>query len=95
MESTQILVVDDEPDMRETCRKILVRKGHRVAVAPDGRIVYRLDKFANDMIEQKFTDWSRKGICEISGRFSFRKVQSMCVTGASGPSKNVDPRPQV
>jgi len=71
------------------CRKNIVGsegfalqvKARDSSVAPDGRIVYRLDKFANDLIEQKFLDWSRKGICEISGRFSFRKVQSMCVTG--------------
>ena len=71
------------------CRKNIVGsegfalqvKARDSSVAPDGRIVYRLDKFANDLIEQKFTDWSRKGNCEISGRFSFRKVQSMCVTG--------------
>ncbi|MBE0558619.1 MAG: phage portal protein, partial [Proteobacteria bacterium] len=71
------------------CRKNIVGsegfalqvKARDSSVAPDGRIVYKLDKFANDMIEQKFTDWSRKGNCEISGRFSFRKVQSMCVTG--------------
>ncbi|MEK7408959.1 MAG: sigma-54 dependent transcriptional regulator [Acidobacteriota bacterium] len=36
MDAKRILIVDDEPDMRETCRKILARKGHAVSVAPDG-----------------------------------------------------------
>jgi DNA-binding NtrC family response regulator len=33
----RILVVDDEAEMRETCRKILARKGHRVDTASDGK----------------------------------------------------------
>ena len=32
----QILVIDDEPDMRETCRKILARQGYGVSLAEDG-----------------------------------------------------------
>lgn len=37
MELKHILVVDDEPEMRETCRKILVRKGYTVSAAGDGQ----------------------------------------------------------
>lgn len=36
MEQKRVLVVDDEADMRETCRKILSRKGYAVEVAADG-----------------------------------------------------------
>ena len=52
-------------------------KAKDYSIGPDGKIVGNLDRFANALIEQKFIDWSRKGICEISGRFSFRKCQGL------------------
>lgn len=36
MRSCSVLVVDDEPDMLETCRKILDRRGYRVVTALSG-----------------------------------------------------------
>lgn len=71
------------------CRKNIVGsegfalqvKARDTKVGPDGKIISTLDRFANDLIEQKFADWSRKGVCEITGKWSFRRVQSMCVTG--------------
>ena len=35
-QSYRLLVVDDEPDMVETCRKILERRGYRVVTALSG-----------------------------------------------------------
>jgi lambda family phage portal protein len=71
------------------CRKNIVGavgfqlqvKAKDYSAGPDGKIVGKLDRFANALIEQAFADWSRKGVCEVSGRFSFRKVQALCVTG--------------
>ena len=48
MASLSILVVDDEPELRELIRITLEGAGHRVTVAPDGRKagdVLRREKF--------------------------------------------------
>lgn len=37
VDTARILVIDDEPDMRETCRKILARQGYQIWMAEDGR----------------------------------------------------------
>jgi DNA-binding NtrC family response regulator len=36
VDTAQILVVDDEPEMCETCRKILTRQGHEIWLAENG-----------------------------------------------------------
>jgi CheY-like chemotaxis protein len=36
VDTAQILVVDDEPEMCETCRKILARQGHEIWLAENG-----------------------------------------------------------
>jgi DNA-binding NtrC family response regulator len=36
VDTARVLVVDDEPEMRETCRKILTRQGHETWVAESG-----------------------------------------------------------
>jgi len=36
LDVAQILVIDDEPEMLETCRKILARQGHGISLAGDG-----------------------------------------------------------
>lgn len=38
----RILIVEDEPDMRETLRKALERQGYRVGVAADGAEALRI-----------------------------------------------------
>ena len=43
MSAPRILVVDDEPGVREGCRKVLVAEGYDVTVAEDGRA--GLEKF--------------------------------------------------
>ena len=47
-----------------------------------GKTKPKPDDLANAMLEQGFADWSRKGVCEMSGRFSFRKVQELSVETA-------------
>jgi DNA-binding response OmpR family regulator len=37
MTALDILVVDDEPDLREQLRRLFTREGHRVMTVPDGR----------------------------------------------------------
>src|SRR6516165_6896117 len=36
VDTARVLVVDDEPEMCETCRKILARRGHRLWLAESG-----------------------------------------------------------
>src|SRR6516165_4640214 len=36
VEAARVLVVDDEPEMRETCRKILARHGYELSLAECG-----------------------------------------------------------
>ncbi|HWS95105.1 MAG TPA: response regulator, partial [Candidatus Methylomirabilis sp.] len=36
IDTARVLVVDDEPEMCETCRKILARQGHEIWVAENG-----------------------------------------------------------
>jgi len=38
-----------------------------------------LDRYANTLIEARFKEWSKRGTCEITGRYAFRKVQSLLV----------------
>lgn len=35
------------------------------------------DKNANDMIEEAFKRWSKKGICDVTGRYSLKELQKM------------------
>ncbi len=37
------------------------------------------DTLARDLIEAAFKKWSRRGTCEVSGRFSFADVQRMVI----------------
>lgn len=36
-----------------------------------------LDKTANDIIEESWKKWSKKGICDVSGKYSLREIQKM------------------
>ena len=68
------------------CRKNIVGsegfslqvKARDTKVGPDGKIISALDRFANDLIEQKFADWSRKGVRAITW---ILLLVTMCVTG--------------
>ncbi len=40
------------------------------------------DVLANAILEQAFASWCKPGICEVSGRFSFRKVQEIAIETA-------------
>lgn len=53
-----------------------------VADPKTGKSVPKMDALANAILEQAFADWSRQGICEMSGRFSFRKVQELSIETA-------------
>jgi len=46
-----------------------------VADPKTGKTVPKPDDLANAILEQAFANWCKPGICEFSGRFSFRKVQ--------------------
>lgn len=35
------------------------------------------DKTANDIIEDAFKRWSKKGICDVTGRYSLKEIQKM------------------
>ena len=37
----------------------------------------KLDKFANDQIEAAWSKWSKRGVCTVDGRLSFRDVQKL------------------
>lgn len=38
-----------------------------------------LDELANRIIEGRFAEWSRKGVCTLDGRLSFAQLQALCV----------------
>ena len=35
------------------------------------------DKTANDIIEDAFKRWSKKGVCDVTGRYSLKEIQKM------------------
>lgn len=46
-----------------------------VSKDPNGR----LDTGANQLIEDAFWRWGKKGICEVTGQLSFQKFQELCL----------------
>lgn len=36
-----------------------------------------LDKTANDIIEESWKKWSKKGICDVTGKYSLKEIQKM------------------
>lgn len=65
--------------LRACRRNIVGSSGFAISVKarnPDGSF----DVYANRLIETKFAEWSKKGTCDVSGRFSFRKLQGLIVT---------------
>ena len=55
-----ILVVDDEAEMLETCRKILARKGYSVGVASDGETA--LERLRSDPFDLMIADLRMPGM---------------------------------
>lgn len=43
----------------------------------------KLDKLANDAIELAWRDWSKKQNCDVTGKQSWRAIQSACVNSAA------------
>ena len=39
-----------------------------------------LDKQANDIIESAFKRWSKKGVCDVTGKYSFKDIQKMAIS---------------
>jgi len=36
-----------------------------------------LDKRSNDLIEEAFKEWGKKGVCDVTGKFSFNDIQKL------------------
>lgn len=43
----------------------------------------RLDKALNDALEADFTDWGRKGVCDVTGKLSWRAAQCLAIETAA------------
>lgn len=41
------------------------------------------DKIANDRIEQAWQRWSKRGNCDVTGKYSFRDIQNIVVTSVA------------
>jgi len=39
-----------------------------------------LDKQANDIIESAFKRWGKKGVCDVTGKYSFKDIQKMAIS---------------
>jgi lambda family phage portal protein len=39
-----------------------------------------LDKRSNDLIENSFKKWSKKGICDVTGKYSFVDIQKLAIS---------------
>jgi len=40
----------------------------------------KLDKRSNDLIENNFKQWSKKGICDVTGKYSFLDIQKLAIS---------------
>jgi CheY-like chemotaxis protein len=68
MEQKHILVVDDQPEVRQLLRSLLTWDGHRVTEAPDG--LAALDLFLRDHFDLVITDYQMPGMLglEFAGK---------------------------
>jgi CheY-like chemotaxis protein len=66
MPPKHILLVEDQPGVREACRLMLCIEGHTVAEAKDG--IEALDLFAKGRFDLVMTDFSMPGMsgCELA-----------------------------
>ena len=39
-----------------------------------------LDKKANDLIENNFKEWGKRGICDVTGKYSFLDIQKLAIS---------------
>ncbi len=39
-----------------------------------------LDKRANELIESAFKDWSKRGVCDVTGKYSFTDIQKLVIS---------------
>lgn len=54
-------------------------KDGRYSLGPDGTPVWLSDKVANFLIFEAWQEWSRKGVCTVCGRYSWRDVKRLAV----------------
>ena len=43
----------------------------------------QIDKLANDAIELEWKKWGKKGVCEVTGMYSWRDMHDFCITSGS------------
>lgn len=79
----RILVVDDDPSMRDILRRLLVEEGHEVAAAPDGSEALR--RLAGERFDVVLTDFSMPGMngVELASkvRAGFSDTEVILMTG--------------
>lgn len=59
-QSARILLVEDDPDLRSLCRRVLQRAGHEVADFEDGEVA--LDALAESTYDLALLDWHLPGL---------------------------------
>ncbi len=79
VENLQILVVDDERDIRDGCERILLRKGYRVTKASDGNEALRL--FGQDTYAVVLLDLKMPGMdgMEVLGRIQTSRPETLVI----------------
>jgi len=74
--------------MNNDYMKSFLRMVRRNVIGPSGIVLQnrakddngKLDKEANDLIEQKWADWGQRGTCTVCGQYSWLQVQWMVAT---------------
>lgn len=87
-----ILVVDDDPQLRESIRRVLELKGHTVTEAPDGKVALR--HFAGTPTDLVVSDVYMPDMDGIEFlmrlREAFPDVKTLMISGGGSlPSENV------
>lgn len=84
---SRVLVIDDEPDVRELIARVLIRAGHEVALAADGEAgLAQLDAFAADLlIVDKTLPRMHGGEVIARARQKLPHVAVMMITASSEP----------
>jgi len=59
-QSARIVLVEDDPDLRSLCRRVLQRAGHEVAAFEDGEVA--LDALAEATYDLALLDWHLPGL---------------------------------
>ena len=81
-----ILVIDDDPDIRETVRRTLESRGHTVELAADGALgIAALARLAPDLVISDVFMPRQDGIeTLIELRKAFPKLRVLAMSGGSG-----------